>query len=428
MQRLKGSSNWQRLSAVLILICASFWIQSVTAPTASALLKEIVEPVLKPVRPAPDPSEPAASNAENAEQKGIPLKVPSIQLDTPIVKVKTPEVVIEAEISQPAVRINTSTTTVEAPLVTTQLGEISADVKPEGRLLPQVKVEAPSVQVETLGIQAEASKATVAVKPDEGIVPSVQIQSPAIKAVTSELKASVPSVDVKAEEPLSKSNPPAQSVPTPADSAVPVASLQKDTSFSPQTSSKAREDEVGISDTENEERNELPKPITEAPVLVNVTDQSDSDLNVGEPEAAVNEQALVSETRSTPYRGNARAGENQSNEPVASEEKISLAEETSGNTSNDPTQKNTRPSVALVPLNTSTGSAGSNTASNSLGNSGSSYPITNLTDKISGVYYVTSVVLQQQYLLGSDQWSQPPPGQPPQQHTFLSPIETQTFN
>ncbi|WJH35213.1 hypothetical protein N6H14_03825 [Paenibacillus sp. CC-CFT747] len=145
-----GHSGWKVLWTVMMLVFAGFVIQSIRPPQASALLKEIVKPVLDPEtsgneKPKSQPqtsSVPKPADKEAASSEGG-VSVPSLKVDTPILKAETPEVKLAPRKDKPGLETAVSSVKVETPVMEAEATPLTAEVAPVPGSLPEVTVSLP---------------------------------------------------------------------------------------------------------------------------------------------------------------------------------------------------------------------------------------------------------------------------------------------
>ncbi|NMO97830.1 hypothetical protein [Paenibacillus lemnae] len=446
--------RWKKCTAILTLILAGFIIQSLLPSKASALLKEIVEPVLS-TKPLNKESSDHNVTQQNEEKSGSLLTVPSIKVDTPVLKVETPNISVNPDLNQGSLNVDVSSTKVEAPLVQSEISDISAGVKADKSVVPEVEVKAPSVKAETPLARVETS--SVEAKTDssnDGVIPKVHVQAPSVSVQTPvvsvetkpvqtkvsprrdalpDVKVSVPVAEnPKTQEPVevkkpttAESNPNAnldqvgtnKSFEDASNTSQPVIDLVTVEPVKPledEKSSKADLTPVNERSDVEEQETDKPEQIAKDNLVTEdklVNDEILSDKAVLSDQLSVRSNlANISNPAASVEKGEPTAS------PSTTKQRLPMTSTWSSN------------GIVAVPVNVMNGTSAPGSPSSGVnGNAGLHSVISDFSDVKSLGFDKNIMILRSMYILGSDQWSQPPPGQPPM-HTLLSTVENKKFN
>ncbi|MCM3782596.1 hypothetical protein M3231_06405 [Neobacillus mesonae] len=452
----------KKKSLILVptLVLFGFSIGSVSSDKAFALLNDVVDPIL---------SVQSSDTTNNSDQRNSSLKVnlPSIQVNTPVLDVKLPEIDIKAGLNKEGISAGVSEIKVEAPLVKAETSSLQADVSMDQGLLPETRVKAPSVKAELpANLKVETSELKAEITDGNGVpevkvnIPSVKADASIIKVETSEteahishednrfgLEVKVPEISVDTRSPVSENPIESQEEPkepkTPADQ-IPVDRAPNDkvntekvitdrasTVQNPDQQKDASENTDADSFTESipatadevdAENNANPSTLEEydslTPELSSKDKQaalaSESDLDDNLVNALNDEFELAAIKQTSKHQASAVSKEKVDQTDSSYEQfKIPSLERTD---QRDPSALTATASAWGV------GPASTNGApSTSLLGGPSSFYDVQLSDSAQLDEFIS--ILGQNYTLGSDQWSQPPPGRPPA-HTLLSYMNT----
>ncbi|WP_141505416.1 hypothetical protein [Paenibacillus luteus] len=182
--------KWLKQSiTVALLMLIGFVIQLAQPPKASALLKEIVSPIIHVGTP-----EQAASKSSDIKEQGtglLDLSLPALTIETPIVQVETPQVAIQVEDSI-GVTAEVSPIGVSTPVLNVETSGTKIAVDAQGTLLPNIKVEAPAIKAETPLVEASIPSVKAIVGSGKDRLPEVELELPNISVGLPVVKPSVP--------------------------------------------------------------------------------------------------------------------------------------------------------------------------------------------------------------------------------------------
>ncbi|WP_020619934.1 hypothetical protein [Paenibacillus daejeonensis] len=426
------SGRQQRVSllgmiGMLVLLLAL--THSVYAPKASALLKDVLGPVLSSPTEEDENSEQVQERSATTGNSGllslpeIKLELPTIKVDTPIVKVETPPVTVETGPDLRDTKVDVPSIKVDTPIIRAETPKVEANTK---SVVPEVKVTVPEVEVKTPIIRAQTPEVKVDVKP-EPVIPDIKVTVPRGEVKTPIVEVETPAVEVHVP-PVAPGKQPSE--PTE------ILPVQPQPTENP--------NQIGVQPVDQEPASATPVPGTpsapEAPVV-------EPEMNSGQPEQPVELELpfeLMPTTEQTELEAVTGAGVHPAqpdqvvSQPGADakvEDRVSAVDGQRAEPQSQERQQPLRqPVTALPPVWSSSGSSvtpgqqgGGLGGSPSAGGGGPTAPI-HLTEAAApGLPSVNGIRLSNLYLLGKDQWCQPPPGQPPMYAFFSIYCDVTTF-
>ena len=436
-----GRQPWVSLlgmTGIFVLLLAL--THSVYAPKASALLKDVLGPVLSSPAEEDENSEQVQERSATTGNRGllslpeIKLELPTIKVDTPIIKVETPPVKVETGPDLRDTRVDVPSIKVDTPIIRAETPKVEANTK---SVVPEVRVTVPEVEVKTPIIQAQTPEIKVDVKPKPVLpdinvtVPRGEVKTPVVEVATPAIEVHVPPV-VPGKQPSEPTvTLPTQPQPTenpnqpviqPVDQETVSEAPVSVTPTVPEAPVVEPEQELilhpvqpGLNSEQPEQAVELDLPVE----LLPTTEQTGLEAVTG---AGVNpaqpDQAVSQPGADAKVEDRASAVDGQRAEPQPQERQ----------------QPVRQPVTALPPVWNSSGSSvtpgqqgGGLGGSPSAGGGVPTAPI-HLTEAAAlGLPPVSGIRLSNLYLLGKDQWCQPPPGQPPMYAFFSNYCDVTTF-
>ncbi|WP_139991360.1 hypothetical protein [Paenibacillus paridis] len=189
--------RWLKLSiTVAMLMLIGFVVQMAQPPKASALLKEIVSPIIHVGTP-----EQAASESSDIKEQGtglLDLSLPALTIETPIVQVETPQVAIQVKDSI-GVTAEVSPIGISTPVLNVETSGKKIAVDAQDNLLPNIKVEAPAIKAKTPLLAASIPSVKAIVGSGNDRLPEVELELPDISVRLPVVKPSVPPVGLDKE-------------------------------------------------------------------------------------------------------------------------------------------------------------------------------------------------------------------------------------
>ncbi|MCM3749317.1 hypothetical protein M3223_18320 [Paenibacillus pasadenensis] len=393
-------NRWKRTVLAGLFTAAAFGFQLAHAPPAAALLKEITEPVL--------------NAAEKAE-----LSLPSLSLDTPLGSIQTPEV--EADLSskgQP--ELSVSPVNIDTPALQVSTPEIKAG-QGEGSLplpsvsLSQAEIESPVLDVKTPAVKADGFQLEAEISP-------ASVSTPIGAAGTGELNVNVSQGQVQignvpVQSPLNSEPIPEVEVQLPAPAGQAAAS--------PLPTATERQDEQL-----RQEPARPPKP------------QSAEPSHEGRPSGGSSPAPQQIPAAVPPYSGHieeAEAAVPQAN-PPSSEIGFSGAEQEAPSPKPLPLRRlpaavPNAPFPAMPGGPAWTGQAGPGGGPAPPGGPGSGMQGSGSGPSLYAIMQMEGygmpginrpgVNISMEYLMGNDQWREPPPEQPPMTSSFSQNVAMQ---
>lgn len=331
------------------------------------------------------------------------VELPSVQADTPVIK---------ADVSSSQVNLNEGTASL--PGVTAEVPEvIKAETSAVKTDLRQGKVELPSVKVdvpEVTSINISSSRVDLSKRNVQ--LPSVRAEVPVVD-VTAELNPDQEKVDI----PSVKPEPPVVTPEKPTVVKTPNVETSNTSALadpvSPQNTEEGQ-DAVQVTGKVVEVTTE-PEVSPEQPAVpqalpVEGTDlRQDSDVNAGLPD---NELFLVDQTSAEPAV----------TEQVQSNQKVDQKQDDADATSSPLQPRTERPtswSVAATSPGAANASAGTSSGSSGVTGGGATAPAAALPGAATGLVTPDyDYAFRMERLDGFSQWSQAPPGRPPQYTSF----------
>lgn len=331
------------------------------------------------------------------------VELPSVQADTPVIK---------ADVSSSQVNLNEGTAslpgvTAEVPeVIKAETSAVKTDLR-QGKVgLPSVKVDVPEVtSINISSSRVDLSKRNVQ-------LPSVRAEVPVVD-VTAELNPDQEKVDI----PSVKPEPPVVTPEKPTVVKTPNVETSNTSALadpvSPQNTEEGQ-DAVQVTGKVVEVTTE-PEVSPEQPAVpqalpVEGTDlRQDSDVNAGLPD---NELFLVDQTSAEPAV----------TEQVQSNQKVDQKQDDADATSSPLQPRTERPtswSVAATSPGAANASAGTSSGSSGVTGGGATAPAAALPGAATGLVTPDyDYAFRMERLDGFSQWSQAPPGRPPQYTSF----------
>lgn len=330
------------------------------------------------------------------------VELPSVQADTPVIK---------AEVSSSQVNLNEGTAslpgvTAEVPdVIKAETSAVKTDLRQGKVELPSVKVDVPEVtSVNISSSRVDLSKGNVQ-------LPSVKAEVPVVD-VSAELNPDQEKVEI----PSVKPEPPVVTPEKPTLVKTPNVEISNSSALADPVSSQNNEEGQDAIQVTGKVMEVTPEPVVrpEQPIVPQAlpmegTDLTqDSDVNAGLPD---NELFLVDQTTAKPAV----------TEQVQSNQEANLKPDDDDATSplQPRTERPTSWSVAATSPGAANASAGTSSGSSGVTGGGATAPAAALPGATTGLVTPDyDFAFRMERLDGFSQWSQAPPGRPPQYTSF----------
>lgn len=330
----------------------------------------------------PDKTTSSGSAASNRE-----ISLPAIRVDLPIVDIQTPAVKVEIDTTDaPEVQVDIPAATIDLPVVEVTTPAVRVDVPTLTDSLPSVEVDTPALEIQAPIIQVDVPPLTVKAPDLKVDLPEVKVTTPVVEVTVPLIPVIKPTSDVQAD--------------------IPQVGVQPTPIVQGNHSSH-----LAVTKDLSSTKPDIKQVASPQPVRPNT-----SATTPAAPAETMESPPL--EQPATP-RIDASARANVPQIPNASATSIPSAPTPVPN----PSPPFTVPSVMTIsqPLPAQQLSGGG-----SPGAGAQAMPLGVGNDDFS-VPVLSGHLLVADYLIGSNQWSHAPPGQPPQ-HTFFSQTKRVTTN
>ncbi|MBB3110726.1 hypothetical protein FHS18_002793 [Paenibacillus phyllosphaerae] len=395
------------LLTMAFLLALGLGVQLLQPPKASAMLEKVISPEKEA-----DTKQSSAEERNDDRKAGAALTLPDLQLDTPLLTVGLPRIQLDVEDSEgllPNLSVEVPSIEIHTPVADVTTTPTEVGTEHGSRLLPELQVVAPAVKVGTPIATIETTPGKVGTDGGDGLLPDLQVEVPGVKVDTPiaaiETTPSTVDADHDVDQlPEVQVELPTTSVEIPA---VPVVNEPVDDapSSAPTVSSEQGEGLAPNEAPAAEESDELSPAVDDKAAHVNAS-------AVSQPNRVSPEALPLLTSRALSSAGYAV----QPNELLPSERAVSaapVADQAAWPVRGE------HPAVAVQAV-PAVGGGGYASSSGASGPAGQAWPspisLWELGTELNTT--ASSLRLIEHYDVGTDQWSQAPPGQPPQDDSF----------